>query len=185
MRKFLKAPTALLLSAAMILSGTPIFMAEEDIPAIVDSGAGVQEAETINEDIPVIMDSGPGDQAMVANNDPTKIPYAVEGGNIYFNSETGEIVESDYSVTKAIIPSIISGKSVIGIGYEAFMFRNLLTSIEIPDSVISIENGAFEYCDNLVNIKISNNVTSIGDDAFKDCSSLGRVHIRASTARAK
>ncbi len=179
MRKFLKAPTALLLSAAMILSGTPIFMAEEDIPAIVDSGAGVQEAETINEDIPVIMDSGPGDQAMVANNDPTKIPYAVEGGNIYFNSETGEIVESDYSVTKAVIPNSIGGKSVTGIGEDAFRNHviSYLTSIKIPNSVISIGNYAFYGCDFLTNVEIPDSVTSIGDSAFSYCKSLTSIEI--------
>ena len=45
----------------------------------------------------------------------TDIAYEVEGGNIYFNPETGTVTDCDYTVTSAVIPEKINGASVTSI----------------------------------------------------------------------
>ena len=73
----------------------------------------------------------------------TDIAYPVEGGNIYFDKETGTITDCDISVTKAEIPAKIDGVAVIGFGDDLFRGNSNLTSVTIPDSVIRIRLGAF------------------------------------------
>ena len=45
----------------------------------------------------------------MAAEEDTTISYAVEGGNIYFDPETGTITDCDTSVTRADIPGEIQG----------------------------------------------------------------------------
>lgn len=61
----------------------------------------------------------------------TKVPYAVKGGNIYYNPETGEIVASDSTITSADIPSEIDGVSITAIGNSAFKNRYKLESVTL------------------------------------------------------
>lgn len=68
----------------------------------------------------------------------TDIAYPVEGGNIYFNKETGAITDSDPSITRADIPAEIKGVPVTSIAMHAFLFRTNLTNVSIPTSVMSI-----------------------------------------------
>ena len=44
-----------------------------------------------------------------------RYPYAVEGGNIYFNKVSGEIIESDRNIKSAVIPRSIDGVAVTSI----------------------------------------------------------------------
>ncbi len=83
--------------------------------------------------------------------------YAVEGGNIYFDSSTGTIIDCDTAVTSAVIPETINEVSVTSIGYEAFEHCNSLTSITIPDSVTSIDDYAFWNCNSLTSINVESN----------------------------
>ncbi len=55
-----------------------------------------------------------------------KVAYPVEGGNIYFDPETGAIVGCDPTITRADIPEYINGTKVIGIGDFAFLQSRLL-----------------------------------------------------------
>ena len=105
------------------------------------------------------------------------VAYAVEGGNIYFDPNTGKITGCDASVTKAVIPGKIDGIDVTSIGQSAFADCDSLTSVIIPDSVISIWTWAFRSCSSLTSVTIGNCVTSIGDRAFEYCSSLTSVTI--------
>lgn len=90
----------------------------------------------------------------LAETDNTRIPYAVEGGNIYFNAETGEIVDCDEAVTAAVIPDKINGVAVTGIGFLAFVSCGL-TSITIPKSVTTISDGVFFYSRQLTDIVVA------------------------------
>ena len=120
----------------------------------------------------------------------TDIAYPVEGGNIYFDKETGTITDCDEYVTAADIPAEIDGVAVTSIDEGAFMgCTNLtsivlpdgvvsiggcssLTSVIIPDSVTNIMNSTFSDCSSLVSVTIPGSVTSIGYGAFYNCSSL-------------
>ena len=53
------------------------------------------------------------------------------------------------------IPEMLDGKTVTGIGDEAFSWRSSLTSIELPDSVTSMGVNPFVDCESLKNIRVS------------------------------
>ena len=101
-----------------------------------------------------------------------RVAYAVEGGNIYFDPETGEVAQCGDSVTRADIPEFVNGIRVTGIGKAAFNCCRRLTSVTIPNSVTSIGDEAFAYCSRLTNVTIPGSVTSIGNNPFYDCSGL-------------
>ncbi|MGM9553572.1 MAG: leucine-rich repeat domain-containing protein, partial [Faecousia sp.] len=113
----------------------------------------------------------------VSADSSTDIAYPVEGGNIYFDKETGTITDCDDTVTNADIPATIDGVAVTSIGHWAFRSRSSLTSVIIPNSVISIGYSAFEDCSSLTSVTIPNSVTSIRGYAFSGCSSLTSVII--------
>lgn len=107
----------------------------------------------------------------------TDIAYPVEGGNIYFDKETGTITDCDFSVTKVDIPTEIEGVPVTSIGYEAFYYCESLVSVAIPDGVTSIGAYAFWKCSSLEKMIIPNSVTDIRNGAFAKCTSLISVVI--------
>ena len=80
--------------------------------------------------------------------------YAVEDGNIHFNSATGTIINYNTDAISADIPSEINGVEVIRIGKGAFESCNSLTTINIPDSIISIKKNIFDGCDRLTDINV-------------------------------
>ena len=105
------------------------------------------------------------------------VTYAVEGGNIYFDTTTGTITGCDTSVTSAVIPEQIQGITVTSIGNSAFFGCTSLSNTSIPNNVTAIGNSAFGTCISLSNISIPNNVTVIGDSAFQSCTSLSSISI--------
>lgn len=76
----------------------------------------------------------------------TDIPYAVEGGSIYFDKETGTITDCSDKVTFADIPAEIEGVPVTRIGEQAFSHCDELYTVSIPASVTDISRDAFDYC---------------------------------------
>ena len=91
----------------------------------------------------------------------TDIAYPVEGGNIYFDKETGTITGADQSIACADIPAEIDGVTVTAIGDEAFYFCEHLRDVTIPNSVTSIGFFAFFGCTFLWTITILNPDCSI------------------------
>lgn len=87
---------ALALTLAMTVSNVSFPWAGEILPDNVEMTENNSALEYVD-DVPV--------QTM-ATYDTT---YAVEGGNIYFNSSTGAITDADTSITSANIPSEING----------------------------------------------------------------------------
>ena len=113
-----------------------------------------------------------------AEEDMWGTPYAVTGGNIYYNYSTeGEIgiTGCDPGVTEAIIPSSINGIPVVYISDSAFYECTRLTSVSIPDTVTRIGIGAFLGCTGLTDIKIPDSVEYIGSWAFAECSGLTSI----------
>ncbi len=97
-----------------------------------------------------------------------EISYKVDGGNIYFNTETGTITDCDRNVTNVDIPEKINGINVTSIGEYAFAHSNI-TEINIPGSIQRIEKYAFYSCYELKKVSIQKGVKYIGEDAFFDC----------------
>jgi len=105
------------------------------------------------------------------------VPYAVTGGNIYFDPTTGTITDYDDTVTAVDIPASINGVAVTKIGDYAFEYCSSLTNIIIPNSVTSIGAYAFKNCSSLTSITIPNSVTSIAGWTFAGCSNLTSIAI--------
>ena len=82
------------------------------------------------------------------------VTYSVTDGNIYFDKNTGMIIDCDKSISEAVIPEKIAEVSVISIGESAFLECNNLRRIIIPKSVSFIGGAAFADCKNLKSIKI-------------------------------
>lgn len=77
------------------------------------------------------------------------------------------------------IPSQIDGKTVVGIGLQAFYYEQDLNSITLPDTLKYIDEQAFANCNSLTEIIIPANVTEIKSNAFMSCSQLTRVYIKS------
>lgn len=106
----------------------------------------------------------------VAEKSDTDIAYPAEGGNIYFDSEIGEITACDKGVTNAVIPEEISGIAVKYVGKGAFAHCEALKNVSVPSAAV-IDKGAFAYCRNLLSVSAPNAV-SIGESAFYGCAML-------------
>ncbi|NLC33376.1 MAG: leucine-rich repeat protein [Clostridiales bacterium] len=76
-----------------------------------------------------------------------------------------------------VIPTLIEGVSVTGIGIRAFYMRTELLSVTIPFGVKTIRDSAFSGCKNLTSVSIPSSVNYIEESAFSDCSSLTSVNI--------
>ena len=95
-----------------------------------------------------------------------------------------------------VIPSVLGGIPVTGIGhyafsccrgltsvtipnigYSAFSGCRGLTSVTIPSSVTSIRDSVFSRCSGLTSVTIPDSVTSIGEEAFCYCTSLRQLKI--------
>lgn len=106
----------------------------------------------------------------LAETSDTDITYAVTGGNIYFDAETGTITGSDSGVISVNIPHDINGVEVVAIASFAFSTREYLTSIVIPSNVVSVGTLAFQACPRLTDVTIASKY--IGNDAFTRCDNL-------------
>lgn len=95
--------------------------------------------------------------------------YPVEGGNLYFDKSTGEIIDCDRGVISAIIPESIGGIEVTGIGFKAFDWCSGLEAVRIPQSVKEIGDFAFFHCSTLREIIIAEGVEHIRNSAFEYC----------------
>ena len=92
--------------------------------------------------------------------------YPVEGGNLYFYSADGTIVDCDETVTYADVPAEIDGIAVTGIGSSAFEYCISLTGVTIPESVTSIDSYAFEGCESLQSACFLGDAPALGTDVF-------------------
>ena len=107
----------------------------------------------------------------------TNIVYAVEGGNLYFDPNTGTITDCDSTVTMAQIPTAINGVAVTAIGNFAFESCAKMKTVTIPQGVVSIGQLSFAYCHALTGITLPNSVTTLRDKAFFDCISLSDINL--------
>ena len=104
------------------------------------------------------------------------IEQIINGINYRLNEETktAEVInKSNGYEGDIIIPATVVFDEytyrVTGIGKEAFLECDSLTSIIIPDTVTSIGKDAFCECTSLTSVVIPNGVTSIEEGAFRCC----------------
>jgi uncharacterized repeat protein (TIGR02543 family) len=106
-----------------------------------------------------------------------EVAYPVDGGNLYFNPDTGEITGCDENVTKVEIPSEINGIPVTSLGLCAFRYNYNLTEVKLPSSVTEIKAYALSQCYGLKRIEMKPGVKTIGDWAFYDDTVLEYINI--------
>ena len=68
-------------------------------------------------------------------------------------------------------------EGVTSIGFNAFLNKTALTSINLPESVKSISSSAFKGCNNLISVDLPDSITTIGGNAFANCLSLTSVSL--------
>lgn len=87
-----------------------------------------------------------------------KVVCPVEGGNIYFDPNTGILTSSDVALSGTVsIPEYVFGvkDAITGIGSMAF--SSYVNAINIPETIASIDSRAFVSCDALSNINVDEN----------------------------
>ena len=98
--------------------------------------------------------------------DYNTIEYAVDGGNIYFDSESGTVTGSDLYITAVTIPEKINNVEVKVIGKEAFYYRSELKQVKISGNITEIGESAFKSCYNLSVMTLPSTIETIGKSAF-------------------
>lgn len=97
--------------------------------------------------------------------------FIVSGNTIIGLTSYGKTLES------IIVPNIIDGKEIIGIGNGAFGHCPNLTSIEISSGVEKIGDFALIACYNLISVSIPDSVTEVGTGVLYGCSKLERIDL--------
>ena len=90
-------------------------------------------------------------------------------GKMAFSMTTFYVGES------SALESVVIGKGVKSIGWEAFNNCEALTTVEMNDAVETIEYGAFMNCGKLQSIVIPDTTVTIGERAFYQCESLSEL----------
>lgn len=101
--------------------------------------------------------------------------YPVEGGEIYYNANTGTIVGASEGVTKVELPDFIAGTIVREVAAHAFFNCTSLVEVILPNGVVTIGKSAFAGCENLKKIKLPENLKTLEYAVFSGCISLESV----------
>lgn len=115
------------------------------------------------------------------------IPFTANGSlpartsDYYLTTDGTEATVLFYtgSMTDLVIPEVIDGYTITGIGNYAFTDVNGLTKVTLPSTLKVIGKHAFSYT-GLQEIEIPDGVFNIGPNAFRECYSLTKATIPAS-----
>jgi len=77
--------------------------------------------------------------------------------------------------TEIIIPENYESKPVVAIGDSAFLNKNEIVGVRIPDSVTVIGNDAFRGCYQLASVTFPASLKEIGKNAFEECYALSEI----------
>ena len=83
------------------------------------------------------------------------------------------------------IPDTLDGKTVTTIGADAFLGRDWLESISIPEGVTRIEDRAFADCSVLKTLNIPNSLTYAGENVLAGCTALKTCQVTDALAPAE
>lgn len=110
------------------------------------------------------------------NTIPTgNMTYKIDGGELYFELETGTVSGVSGTLTHLELPEKINGSYVRRIAANAFAGQTELTTVTLPESVFVLGDSAFSGCTALRTVKLPQRMQSIGRAAFCDCSALQSV----------
>lgn len=103
-------------------------------------------------------------------------------GLFYYINDNGTCsVAATLKTGEIIVPqvAVIEGKEYIvtAICESAFLYKDKITSIVLPNTVTSIGDHAFGACSQLSSITLSASLTNIGSAAFSSCSGLTSIAI--------
>jgi len=113
----------------------------------------------------------------------------VLGGDDYITDSDGiwvyalhsnEAVLESVTVTlygETIIPHIIDGYTVTGIGFAAFEAQSEITALVFPDSLRDIGDNAFYACAGLTSVTLPKGITRIGANPFGFCDALMFIRV--------
>jgi len=87
-------------------------------------------------------------------------------------SNNYQLIKSNSTESRIIIPSEYNGRPVTQIGKKAFQKNNHIIEVVIPNSIKIIGTDAFSNCTNLEKVTFSKSIIEIEDSAFSDCKSL-------------
>lgn len=90
----------------------------------------------------------------------------IEGGSIYFDTFTGNVVDSDRTVISADIPGEIAGVKVEAIETGAFSECSLLTEVSLAPG-IKLKQQAFTYCNALEAFTFADSATAKLNGLYK------------------
>ncbi len=98
-------------------------------------------------------------------------------GDFAYSRKNGEATVLGYfgSDPEPIVPAVIAGVPVTGVGDHAFAGCTAVTGITLPDSIAVIGDYAFSDCKSLKSIAIPQDVRKIPDYAFHCCFGLEDV----------
>ncbi|MBR5947873.1 MAG: leucine-rich repeat protein [Clostridia bacterium] len=104
----------------------------------------------------------------------------------YTVNSDGTITLSAYSgsASDLIIPEVVDGQSVSGVGNSLFANHSEIRSVSLPSSVTAINAYAFSGCTSLTDIVLPEGLTYLAARAFNGCTSLVSVYVPASLAEA-
>ena len=107
---------------------------------------------------------------------PAQPANASQWGDVYYTITDGEVTITGWGNADPdlVIPAVIEGYPVTGIGASAFRSTSI-TSVTIPGSVTTIGSYAFSRCSNLTTITIEEGVCVIEDAAFEYCGKLATI----------
>ena len=94
-----------------------------------------------------------------------------------YNSESYVIYDSAFY--KELISTIVIPEAVTGLGEYAFYNCKILSNVQLPESLEYIGGYAFAYCRSFTSIEIPENVEYIGDMAFGGCNLLEDIIIKS------
>lgn len=107
--------------------------------------------------------------------DNTPLPEYLTLENFNFlDQKDGSLGVSSYTGTEknVIVPSAVGKKQVSVICGEAFLGRNDLNRIVIPEGVLEIGTRAFLGCNQLTSLVLPTSITTIGNSVFDGCTAL-------------
>ena len=117
-----------------------------------------------------------------SDDEPENMIVCGDYGYIPLPDGTAEIVRYEGDGEHVVVPAVLDGIPVTGIGSGAFEEERGLVSITIPEGVTAIGSYAFSRCLRLQAVSLPDGLTVIGDSAFQGTSGLEELSIPDSVA---